>query len=265
MNFGAIIKQAKKAAADNAPTILTAIGVTGTVTTAVLASKASFKAAEVIREANKERQSLDYESKGWDDLKNPKPLDTQESIKLVWPLYVPAVGTCALTVAAIVGANHLSTTRAAALASAYSVSQEAFKTYKEKVTEKIGEKKEQAVRDEIAQEQVRKNPPPAEVVIGTGNHLCYDSHSGRYFMSTLEGLKKGENDTNYEILHSGYASLTDYWDNIGLPKTSESDEVGWSSDTKLEVEYGTALSEDSRPCITVTFRTFPVRGYGSIF
>jgi len=53
MDIGAIVSRARKAAADNTPTILTAIGVTGTIATAILASKASFKAAEVLAERRK--------------------------------------------------------------------------------------------------------------------------------------------------------------------------------------------------------------------
>lgn len=272
MNIGAIVKRAKKAATDNAPTILTAIGVTGTVTTAILASRASFRAAEVLSDAERDKRLYGQDGKPRPD-KSPRlktkseladeALTLNEKIDLVWKHYVPAIGTGAVTIACIIGANRVSSTRAAALASAYSVSQELFKEYKDKVVEKLGEKKEQAVRDEISQDRVTKNPPPEVVLVGTGTHLCMDMYSGRYFLSTLEDLKKAENDTNYQILHSDYASLSDYWDNVGLPRTTESDEVGWNPDMKLEVEYGSAIAVDGRPCITTNFRTVPVRGYGS--
>lgn len=247
MNIGLILKRVKKVATDNAPALLTAVGVAGTITTAVLASQATFKASMVL-----------YED--WHDT------TTKDKVAKTWKLYVPAAGTCALTVAAIVGANHISSSRATALASAYAISQDAFITYKDKVLEKFGEKKEQDIVDAIAADKVKENPPPATLFVpGSSKVPVLDTHSGRYFMSTLEDLKKAENDTNYTIIHSDYASLTDYWDNVGLPKTSESDEVGWSSDTKLVVEYGTALTDDGMPCITISFRTFPVRGYGSIY
>lgn len=258
MNVGLIIKRVRKAATDNAPALLTAVGVTGAITTAVLVGKASFKTAFVV---------VNEHHKLVDERLEELPMKQQMQIILpkVWTFYIPAAGSAALTIAAIVGANHLSTKRAAALASAFTISQEAFITYKDKVIEKFGESKEQSVVDAVAADKVKNNPPAEVVIVGSGKHLCLDTHSGRYFMSTLEDLKKAENDTNYEMLHSGYASLTDYWDHVGLPKTSESDEVGWSSDTKLVVEYGSAVTEDGRPCLTISFRTFPVRGYGSIY
>jgi hypothetical protein len=260
MDIGAIYKQAKKAVADNAPAILTAIGVTGTITTAVLASKASFKAAEVLREM---RETEFTSPASGEKLE----VDFKTAVINTWQLYVPAVGTGIITVACMIAANHIGTRRAAALASAYTVSRDLFKEYKDKVIEKLGEDKEQEVRDEIAQDRLSKeSPSSAEIfVVGEGEVLCYDMHSGRYFKSSLEGIKKAENDTNYQILRDNYASLTEFWDRVGLPQTSESDEIGWTTDSKLEIEYSGIIGENGKPCIAISFTTIPVRGYYSCY
>jgi hypothetical protein len=257
VNIGAIVRRAQKATADNAPTILTALGVTGLITTAVLTGKASFKAAEVMAVNHHKLVDDEFE-----------PLPDFEKAKIVfpdvWKFYIPAVGTGAVSIACIISANHISTRRTAALASAYSIAQEGFREYKEKVLDKIGEVKEQAVRDEIAQDRVDKNPPSEVVFIGHGEVLCLDMHSGRYFLSDLESIRKAENDTNWQILNNDYASLTDFWDRLGLDNTSESDNIGWNTDAKLELEIGSALAKDGRPCIAVGFgQTIPVRGYWS--
>ena len=255
MNIGSIVKRAQKATADNAPTILTALGVTGLITTAVLTGKASFKAAEVIATGNKNVTA--YE--------DGDPLEVREKINLVWKYYIPAAGTAAVSIACIVCANHISTRRTAALASAYSIAQEGFREYREKVLDKIGETKEQEVRDEIAQDRVDKNPPSEVVFIGQGEVLCLDTYSGRYFMSDMESVRKAENDTNWQILNSDYASLTDFWDRLDLDSTSESDNIGWNTDAKLELELGSAIAKDGRPCITVGFgTTIPINGYWSL-
>jgi hypothetical protein len=253
VNIGAIVKRAQKATADNAPTVLTALGVTGLVTTAYLTGKASFKAGAVL-------YKHDYEAGLSGD---PLP-PLQERIPLVWKLYVPAVGTGVVTIACIVSANHISTRRAAVLASAYSIAQEGFQEYKVKVLEKIGEKKEKEVRDEIAQDRVAKNPPAEIYIVNEGEVLCMDTHSGRYFKSTLENIKAAQNTINYRIRNDNYASLSDFWDCVGLRKTAESDEIGWNVDANLEIEYGSAITEDGKPCITIGFQTIPVRGYYSL-
>lgn len=256
MNIGAIVRRAQKATADNAPTILTALGVTGLVTTAVLTGKASFRAAQILQEFEIDRDC----GEGGERI----PVAFQKQFELVWKNYVPAVGTGAVSIACIISANHISTRRTAALASAYSIAQEGFREYKDKVLDKIGETKEQAVRDEIAQDRVTKNPPSEVIFIGQGDVLCMDMYSGRYFMSDLESIRKAENDTNWQIMNNDYASLTDFWDRVGLDSTSESDNIGWNTDAKLQLEIGSALAKDGRPCIAVDFgETIPVRGYWS--
>jgi hypothetical protein len=255
VNIGAIVKRAQKATADNAPTILTALGVTGLVTTAVLTGKASFKAGKIIHERNESTKN----SLG--DLSHEINMTSREMAELTWKLYIPAAATGAVTIACIVSANHISTRRTAALASAYSITQEAFREYREKIVEKVGEKKEQQARDEIAQESVSKNPPPSTLIIADDKVLCKDLYSGRYFQSTLEDIKAAVNYINFQINNDNYASLTDFWERIGLEKTSDSDEIGWNNDGLLEVLFGSALTAKNTPCVTVEFRTEPIRKF----
>lgn len=238
--------------ADNSPVVLTAIGVTGTITTAYLTAIASFKAATLI--------DLEYDRR---DKMNLEPLDfdTKEKIKLVWKEYIPAVGVGIVTIACIVGANRIGTRRAAAMAAAYSISEKAFVEYKEKVVEKLGENKERDIRDEIAQDQVNRNSTGQQVLVGDGNALCYDTFSGRYFRGTMEDIKKAWNDTNYEILHNNYCSLGEFYGRLGLPGTQVSEELGWSSDHLLEITFSSILADDNTPCISMSFTVAPIRGY----
>jgi hypothetical protein len=138
-----LAKQVKQAIADNSPAILTALGVTGTLTVAYLTGKATFKAAEILSEETTRRKiDDDPELDGWD------------KVDLVWKQYVPAAGIAAMTIAAIISANHISTRRVAAFASAYSFAEKGFAQYKDKVLEKVGEKKEQDIRDEVAKQRL---------------------------------------------------------------------------------------------------------------
>jgi len=250
MDLGAIIDRARKAAAENAPTILTALGVTGTITTVVLASRASFKAQEIL--TREHHHLLDPDMS--------KTEIRKKEFGFVWKEYIPAATTGVVTVACIVMANRVTTRRAAALASAYTVSQEAFREYKEKVVQKMGETKEQKLRDEIAQDRVKANPPGPWLILDD-DVLCLDTHSGRYFESTREEIRTAVNDINYKLLNEDHASLSDFWELIGLAKTADSDEIGWNVDSKFEVQYGSALTEDGKPVLTIEFRTTPIRRY----
>ena len=153
--------------------------------------------------------------------------------------------------------------RAAAVAAAYTISEKAFSEYKEKVVERLGTPKEQKIRDEVAQDRVTKNPPNERetIITGGGEVLCYEAFTGRYFKSDMETLKKAQNDLNYVMLNDGYASLSDFYNKIDLPTTSYSDEIGWTSDKLLELNFSTVLSDDGRPCISIDFMAAPVRDY----
>ena len=234
---------ARKAIHDNSPTILTAFGVVGTISTALLTGRASYTAAQVVmhKEADLKREQ--------------DPLTFKEKATLVWTLYIPAGVSGVITVASIVTASQVSANRTAAIATAYSVSEKAFAGYKEKVVEQLGERKEQKVRDEIVQEQVAQKPPSGSqlVIIDGSKMLCFESYTGRYFHSDVETIKKAQNEINSTVINELYASLSDLYYLLGLPKTSESDNLGWNSDKLLEIEFTSVLSEEDKPCLALTY------------
>lgn len=239
-------KKASQFVVSNSPTILTAIAVTGTVTTAVLTAQASFKAAEIIK------TEAEWRDRG--DMPLLKPL---EATQMVWQLYIPATGSALLTVACIVGAGKVSNRRAAAMAAAYSISEKAFAEYKDKVVEKIGPNKERAIKDEVAQDQVSRTGGSEVVILGGGDVLCFESFTSRYFKSNMEEIKKAQNDTNYQIINEVYASLTDFYGRIGLPRTDVSDDLGWTVERQLELEFSSVLSDDGRPCLALGYVVKP--------
>lgn len=247
--FQDLSRKAVKILTDNAPAILTGVGAFGTVSTAVLSSRASFKAAELIRSEDIAYRNA-HDGHG--------QLDSKDKVKLVWPLYVPAVGTGAVSVACIIMAHRVSANQLAAMATLYGLSEGRFQEYKDKVTETIGVSKEGKIHDAVAQDQVTNNPPGEVLVIGSGDVLCLDRYSGRYFRSSVDAIKKAENALNHCISQHDYADLTSFYLDIGLPKTGYSDEVGWNSANPLDVRYTTALSADeSQPCIAIDFISHP--------
>lgn len=256
-----LAKKAEKFAVDNSPLILTTVGVTGVVATAFLTGKASFKAAEVIE---KEEQKLRLNSA---DIPRPA-LTNMDKVKLTWLFYVPPFVTGTLTCAAVVGANKIGTSRAAAMAAAFTVSEKAFGEYKEKVKEKFSEAKETQVRDAVAQDRVTKNPPPDDhliVVAGgsMGDQLFLDSWGGRYFKSSMEDVRQAVNLTNQKAITEDYASLNDFYDFVGLEQTVGGAEVGWRVDQKLlDVSFHPVMSDDGkRSVISIDYNVSPVRDY----
>jgi len=269
---------------ENSTTILTAVGVVGTVGTAVLTGRASFKAAEIIQE---ERRKLRYpkDSEGRSAviaeakaiIENPddpevmerrrqrmeKDLTKLEKVVVVWKLYIPPVASGVATVAAIIGANRIASRKVAALTVAAGLSERALQEYKTKVIERIGQRDHQKIRDDIAQDRVNENPIESQevIIIGTGEALFFDNATGRYFQSTMESVKAAQNKVNYNITHYMYSSLSDFYDEIGLPGTAYTDSVGFNSDHLLELDFSATISTDNRPCIVIDFVNPPISGF----
>lgn len=258
MNLQKFLKATEKVIVDNSPTIMTAIGVTGTITTAILAGQASFKAARILE---------DQKPRAWETAQNGvEDLTRREKFEVVWKLYIPAAGMGGVTVFAIISANRIGMRRAAAMAAAYSISEKAFSEYKDKVVEHIGSNKEQKVRDEIAQDRVNRHDMPEGdrvIVTETGITECYDSMTDRYWPCDMERLRRAQNDINFKILREDFATLTDYYQLVGLKKTSESDELGWNTDKQLELHFTATLKEvegkPTVPVMVVDFATVPIR------
>jgi hypothetical protein len=247
VNITELLKTAQKVVTDNSPAILTAVGVAGVVTTAILTGKASYKASRILGEASPH-------------------LPTKDKVELVWKLYIAPVTMGALTITAIVAGHTISDRRAAAVAAAFSLSETAIQEYKDKVKTKIGEAKEQKLREEIAQDRVNRNPPRSNQVIvtGTGKVLCYETYAGRYFYSSKVKIERIQNEINHRRINDNYVSLSDFYYLLGLEHTSISDNVGWNLDKEFNIEYDTVLAEyedQQIPCLTLTFSVFPITGY----
>lgn len=245
---------------DNSSAILTGMAVTGTVTTAYLSGRASFKAARIIEE---ERNFERFENHNGEIIGPLREVSTVSMVKLTWKLFVPAVGVGATTITCILLSNKLSSKKVAALTLASGISERALQEYKDKVVERLGERQDRDLRDEIAQDRVSGQPVnPREIILaGTGEVLCYDMTTGRYFQSTVEEIKRAENKINYNLIHFMSASLSEFYDEIGLPPTTYSDAVGWNLHNKMEVMFSTTMSSDGRPCIAIDFSKQPIADY----
>ena len=244
-NLSHMLKTTRETFIKHSPEILTGIGIAGMITTTILAVRATPKALELI---SKE----EYEEK--------RSLTPMETIKVAWKPYVPAVLTGALSTACLIGANSVNLKRNAALAAAYTLSDTAFREYKEQVVEAIGEKKEQAVLDKVAEKKVRENPPGNDVVIiGKGPSLCLEPLSMRYFNCDVSTIKKAQNEINAKILSDmcGWATINDFYDELDLPHTETGDKLGWDLDNRINIHISAQVTENGEPCLVIEHNNPP--------
>ncbi|QPX71436.1 hypothetical protein SscP1EGY_38 [Streptomyces phage SscP1EGY] len=264
-DLSALFKRAGQVAAENSPAILTAIGVTGTLTTAYLAAKGALKASEALKEAE-EAKLAEFHGEDPDKTGLPDPLTTQEKFEATWEHFVPAALSAAMTVTAIICSNRISDRRSAALASAYSVVKESYGEYQKKTSEKVGPKKAAEIKEEVAAEMVRRHPIRTTEIVApvSGQVLFYDRWSGRYFYNDIETLRGAVNDFNQQLIHDMYMSLNEFWEKINLPSTTCGEYLGWTTDNLLETDITWVTIEGERVAF-VDFKTLPVPKYNESY
>lgn len=236
----------------HSPEILTGLGIAGMITTTVLAVKATPKAMKACEERKVEQGG---------------ELSKLDCVKAAWKYYIPAAVTGVTSAACLIGANSVNAKRNAALATAYKISETAFIEYKDKVVETIGDKKEQTIRDKVAEDRVKRNPVSSNEVFITskGNTLFYDSLSGRYFETDIEYVKKVVNEINRRLLNEMYISLNEFYTELGLHETRMGDELGWNiDDGMLDIHFSPQMSDDGRPCLAIDYSIAPKYDYSKM-
>ena len=244
MNLPYFMNQAKRLLKSHTPEILTAVGVSGVLSTSYLVGKASFEASRVI-DAHENSQGAQPENK--DRIK--------ERVVLVWKLYIPAGISGAFTVGCVIAGAKIKGNRTATAIAAYSLTERAFSEYREKVVEEIGKGKEQKIRDEIAQEHVSAMPLGSRevIILGTGHVLCCELFTGRYFRSDMETLRQTQNQINQMIISALYIAIGDFYELVGLSPTSVSDNLGWDSDRLMELTFSAVVSDSGEPCLAFDY------------
>lgn len=254
-NLKDLMNSAQAGLSKHSPIILTSVGIAGMIGTTIMAVKATPKAVQLIEDRKIELGYVD---------KLP-PIDM---LKTTWKCYLPAAITGVTSVACILKGNSINTRRNAALLTAYNLSSTALSEYKEKVVETLGEKKEKAIVDAIAKDKIEKNPIVNNEVVVTerGSTLCYDAVFGRYFMSDIDSIMEAEIELNRRIITNMYASLNEFYDEIGLPPVDMGEELGWNiDDGKIKIVRSPAMASDNRPCIAIHYNVAPKRDYYKMF
>ena len=248
--FTTLMGKCGKVISKNGPAWLTGIGIAGMIGSTVSAVVATTKAVKKV-DAVKKTEQLDV-------------LPAKEVVKITWKYYVPTVALTVASTACLIGANTVSTKRAAALATAYKLSETALSEYKEKVVETIGEKKEQVIREKIAQDKLDKKPDNQQIVItGKGDYLCFDPTTNQEFYSDREAIREAINNLNEQLLSQDYVSLNDFYSELNIPPCNIGEYIGWniSRDGQVKVTFSGGIANDGRPCLVLDYTVSPRYDY----
>jgi hypothetical protein len=139
-----------------------------------------------------------------------------------------------------------------------------FRQYKDAVLDQLGENKEQGIRDAVAQKQIEERPMTDSKVIlmAGGDQLCLESLTGRYFKSTLESVRKAQNDLNERMLGGDYyASHDEFCELLGLGSTGFGTELGWNGANLVQLQFTAAVTDNGEAAIVIGYASMPRTNY----
>lgn len=256
----------------HSPELLIGLGVAGLISAIGLGIKATPKAIKLM-ELEKERQNEELKNEArrnnCTEVGLIDRLSKKDSLRVVWKCYVPTVVTAAVSVGCIIGGSKTSLKRNAAIATAYKITENAFSDYKEEVVKTIGEKKEQVIKEKVAEKRLKKESiENKEVIVTSGGDIwCYDSVFGKLFKSSKNAIDKAINTINKTMISDMYVSLNDFYYELGIPPIEIGDDMGWNiNDTDLvSVTYGSTIAANGEPCLTITYNIGPRYDYSKLY
>lgn len=269
-----LIKEANKipvVADKNAPMLLVIAGIGGLAATVISAIKATPMAIDKMDEeiANRyENGEIEYEDLPMSVAKSDmayrfEELGPKQIVKSCWKCYVPTVILGALSISAFIGSYKISTARLTAMTAMYEFTANAYDRYRRnvaKVSPKTDVKATKAARDE----QVKEIPESKFEGATEGREVCIDLFTGNVFYSTREDVLAAVSKIKDRFLSGEmFISLNEFYDEVDANHVEVGDDVGWTPETYLDVQFDSTL-RNGKPCLTIGYFANPRFDYRDI-
>ena len=243
----------------HSPEILLVTGITGVVTSAVMACKATTKVDTIVEETKK---SIDMIHEGMetgnicgveyteeDGKKDLAIVYIQTGVKFA-KIYGPSVLLGLTSIGCILASNNIIHKRNVALSAAYTAIDRSFKGYRSRVIERFGESMDRELRYNIKTQEVKETVVDEETgkkktVKSTVSVVDPNTYSdyARFFDEYCAGwtkdaeynlmfLRQQQNYANELLKSRGHLFLNEVYDMLGIDRTKAGNIVGWIYDEK---------------------------------
>lgn len=250
----------------HSPEILITAGVVGTVTSAVMACKATLKVANIMEDSKEELEAIHAAAERLetkeslpctdgsvytkDDLKKDLTMHYAKLTIEVVKTYAPSVILGTLSLSCVFASNNMLRKRNAALAAAYATIDKGFKEYRNRVVERFGKEVDHELRynvkAETFEEKVVDEKTGKEKTVTTTVSVADPNEYSMYARFYDDGcrgwskdpehnlwqLKQIQSFLNKKLQTQGYLFLNDVYEELGIPKTKAGQIVGWIYDEK---------------------------------
>lgn len=239
----------------NSPGILFGAGVVGFVGTIVLATRATLKLDEVLKENEKRAEQADEARRL--DPKNYSEGDKERDLKLskvqtaiqVAKLYGPAFAVGVVSVSCLTGSHVILTKRNAAVTAAYAALDKGFREYRARVINDAGAEKDAEYRYGMVDKQIAvetdtgTDVKTVKAIPETNKHghsiyaVCFDEGNPHWQSTPSYNQMFINSQMNWatdKLRANGHLFLNEVYDMLGVPRTKAGAVVGWVMDHKDE-------------------------------
>lgn len=248
----------------HSPEILMVAGIAGTVTSTIMACKATGKVTDIVEEARATASVIrdgietgrinDKECSVEDGQKAITVLYMQTGVKVLKE-YAPALIIGGLSITSIVAGHKILKKRNLALAAAYAVVDKGFKEYRKNVVDRFGEDVDKELRHGLKSKVI-----DVETVDENGNKVIkqevvteMESNLGSDYSKIFDAtcinhtkdaeanrmfLTRQQDWANERLKSQGYLFLNDVYDMLDFPRTQAGQVVGWIYDPNRPKEEG---------------------------
>lgn len=242
------------------PEILVAAGIVGTVASAVMACKATFKVNDILEESKKKIDEIHECAADTSLVESGRysPEDAKKDLTIVYAqtgikfvkLYGPSVILGALSITSILASNNILRKRNVALGAAYAALDQGFKDYRKRVVDRFGEEVDRQLKYNLKTEKIEEKVTDPEtgkekkikktIEVSDGQFVSpyarFFDESSRYFEKNPElnlmFLRAEQNYANDRLRARGYVFLNEIYERLGIPTTKAGQVVGWIYDPK---------------------------------
>lgn len=271
LKINKFIKKTGYKVKQHSPEILMAAGVVGTVTSAVLACRATTKLNGILEESKNNIDTVKHYTENPEELPEGSEYneeDGKKDLTLVYvqtglaiaKLYAPSVILGALSITAMVSSNKILRKRNVALVASYKLLDKGFKDYRGRVVDRFGKdvdrellfnmkskEIEETVVDENGNETVVKKTVDVVDPTEYSPYAKFFAEGCKGYEKNAEAnllfLKAQQAFANERLKTEGYLFLNDVYESLGIPKTEMGQVVGWiydesNPDIDSHVDFG---------------------------
>lgn len=245
----------------NSPEILTGLGIAGFIAATIIGI---FETPKYLDDVEKKKEELEVEK-----------LPIKDNAILIARHYVPTVSLIVASSSCVIKSNRIYAGRLSAAVTAYSLTETAYREYKDKVKETLGEKKEHEIEEKVFADRVKSNlPTDAQLdMLGPGLSLVYEPYTNQYAVMKSYEVDKAITRLNADFILENRLSLNDYiyelmsWDRSGeMHMNPDWTYQGWNMSSKDDLlargDWGFKLNEDTgRTAIVINLNRDPTHDY----